>query len=1112
MCRVVKKIKSHKHIKYIKTVTTLLAWLALGQASSAAPADFETPEYYASTGLDIINAAEAYDQGITGKGVTIGISDIPINFASPEFSNKKNSYMAENKFPPYTDKDGTVYKYGDNQYWEYIAHGSHVAGIAAADKNNLGMHGAAYGAEIVGYPFYDKFAWDGASVDPDFMKPFLENKNLKIINASWGYSPDLLPNAEQCHISSVEAMIYHMLQNPGYRIYSVMMDDIYLNDKLLFRSAGNSGTLNPDNEILLYWHNNTAVPTNIISISALESTRYITRKKGDIQGDCITSYFSNGAMFNEDAAMAAPGTKIFSANSNFANDGKPDVVMSGTSMAAPFATGAAALVQQAFPYMSAKEIGDVMLSTANSRITSQKGFSVKKMDYGGDDASIYIFYPDGRIRTLEQQKKDCYVGLRKYLSPYQAKYEVENFPICDFYNTPVEALVGQGVIDVGKAIKGPGALNARRLDTTDISSEYTIGGRAATQALYHIDTAGFNTVWSNDIKEIRVGLLAADSPEEDLQKRYNYYKTNWLDRTHHSSDEKVIGGAFVKAYIDFYNNCSRECGLLNLPVGLIKSGAGGLTLSGNNTYQGASIAKEGTLTINGSVFGDAYSIEHGIITGKGTIGGILYNRSTTVAGDEQGNGVLKMHGLVSTGKLVSQWTPLGNSQFAVDGAANIAGSTVTANNILPGEEWDMLTASAIDGKVANPPDKPYPASAMVTTSGVVRGSVLKVSAAATNRLGTTDSTINQSFTAMTNMCAFLTAKGDNRRNDMRPLFYMAAPAARATLSALGANTTATTMALAQRNVMASHIVSSRLAEAFALQNTSVPVPTAGLAGNVSACDTDLSLKLDQPVDNDFWFKTMRNWGEGRNSSCYHGTTMAMGWDRAYGPSWRAGAFISHSNISFADNYAHNDMNDTRLGLYGGYSLGPHAGYIYLDYGWLNNDLTRNLGGLNLQATADYGSRLLELGGEYTYDLNAYQMTAWHIIPYANVQLSRLWQEGYSERGAGIFGQRVNSKTNTYMAGGIGLEFKRYLPNGSYGLRLGVKHAFSGADPRLSYGHVGDALFTYEMVGQGDKTHFIMSMGGEAEFAPGWTLAGDAMLQKGKHDKDVMVAVTLRRMW
>ena len=61
-------------------------------------------------------------------------------------------------------------------------------------------------------------------------------------------------------------------------------------------------------------------------------------------------------------------------------------------------------------------------------------------------------------------------------------------------------------------------------------------------------------------------------------------------------------------------------------------------------------------------------------------------------------------------------------------------------------------------------------------------------------------------------------------------------------------------------------------------------------------------------------------------------------------------------------------------------------------------------------------------------------------------------------------------------------------------------------------YVGNDAESYEMRNEQDKTHFVLSINGESEFAPGWTMAGEAGLQKGAHDKDVMCALTLKRMW
>ena len=548
-------------------------------------------------------------------------------------------------------------------------------------------------------------------------------------------------------------------------------------------------------------------------------------------------------------------------------------------------------------------------------------------------------------------------------------------------------------------------------------------------------------------------------------------------------------------------------------MGLLKTGAGSLTLSGNNTYQGASIAEGGTLLINGSVAGDAYSVKNGVIGGRGVINGSLYNHNKAVAGDANANGNLQATKLYSDGQLISVINDAAgtvtNTQFVVTGTADVEGSTIEVEDILPGEKYTVLTANNVTGVPKN--DGNTPVTGMLNEKATVEGNTVTVSATASNNLDTSDEILNETYDAMVNMYRTLDSANDPREGEMRPLFDLETPEAKEALASISSNASAQNMSLAQTSAMTGHIVSSRLAEAFVTKPMEVKLPVEKLDEGEEKAVT-VPMKLPQPVDNDFWFKTAKNWGDLKGGAYYHGTSFAVGWDRAYSKAWRAGAFVSYGTVGFADTGARNEMKDTRLGFYGGYSLGPHAGFVYLDYGWLKNDISRSLAHLNLFPKANYDSRILELGGEYKYDLNAKQMTPWHLSPYANVQLSELWQDGYTESGAGIFGQRVSSARNTYFAGGLGFECRRYLANGSYALRLGVKHAFTGTDPKLTFGYVGDEASSYEMRNEQDKTHFVVSLGGEAEFAPGWWLAGDATLQKGAHDKDMMCALTLRRMW
>ena len=533
---------------------------------------------------------------------------------------------------------------------------------------------------------------------------------------------------------------------------------------------------------------------------------------------------------------------------------------------------------------------------------------------------------------------------------------------------------------------------------------------------------------------------------------------------------------------------------------------GTLTYTGEANVINVQVAKDATLLGGSYQVNDLSQKLDKDFTDDTT--GKFYNHGT-IGAESQNSDMLIKGKLISDGVLAG-YAGGDKGQIVVSGTADVEGSMISIDNALPGDEMTVLKADSITGTIGNG-DESYAASGMLSTTGTVSGNEIKVQTVTSNNLGDIDSTQQAAYNAMTDMYKQLDDTGDDRIDEMRKLYSLDTDNAKEALSSLSANAAAKTMALAQTNTVTSRIISSRLTEAFAKKDVNVAVPGAGLDNGASK-DTSVKMKVDQPVDNDFWFKTMRNWGDSKNSSYYQGTTLAGGWDRAYGKHWRAGAFISHGMFSFTDNTARDGIKDTRLGLYGGYSKGAHSGFVYLDYGWINNDLSRKLGGLDMQATAKYDSRIIELGGEYKYDMNAHQMTDWHMSPYATVQLSRLTQDGYTEQGAGIFGQQVNRKGNTYFAGGVGMEFKRYLTDGSYALRLGVKHAFSGADPRLTYSYAGNEADTYELRGQQDRTHFVMSIGGEAEFEPGWTLAGDLSLQKGAHDKDIMAAVTLRRMW
>ena len=133
---------------------------------------YRTEEYYymgngeGNNPLDAINAAEAYAQGYTGKGVTLGIVDRYVNLSHSEFLNKDKSYII-GEIPEGID-------------WVKNDHGTHVAGIMSASKDGKGMHGAAFNSNFASGIF---LTVKGLKEAYNYINT---REDIKIINNSWG--------------------------------------------------------------------------------------------------------------------------------------------------------------------------------------------------------------------------------------------------------------------------------------------------------------------------------------------------------------------------------------------------------------------------------------------------------------------------------------------------------------------------------------------------------------------------------------------------------------------------------------------------------------------------------------------------------------------------------------------------------------------------------------------------------------------------------------------------------------------------------------------------------------------------------------------------------------
>ena len=1116
----------------------------------AADADsFRTDEYYGmdadpisaqankNGALDIINAAGAYAQGYTGKGVTVGVTDVGIvNFSHPEFSGKTGSGVVfdglESSDVPLT--------------WEEIGHPTHVAGIAAADKNGFGMHGVAYDADIasssaIGH-YYGGLRFESCSSFYDY---YLTNPDIKIINNSWGSSLYLLDEKD-----FNEGIAYFQSDIASFEIEKAVN-----NDKLLVFSAANSGhltaALENNLDILI---GDKAFNDNIITVTAAKANSFKMNNNGgfDVESDAI-AIFSDLAMYNEDTTLSAPGWNINSAYADFEASGEYYRYDSGTSMAAPMVTGVGALVQQAFPYLSAKQIGDVLLSTANNNITNDSGYFINyRWEYGEngqlndyynilltgkeDDLEntgwekLYDYFKNNKETTInyffggyesDWEKFFGKNGEIKSADQFEEKYKdilkaVANINV--YQNVPLDVIFGQGIVDAGKAVNGLGAINVRRLDKSDISSNYTVAGvnGKTEQALYTVDTQGYNSTWSNNIGEIRAGYIAEnplDNPFEtddttgnydekseefagltDLHDRWVFYTTNSFDNNEKNSPDY---NWMVKHYMDQYNKQVEASELAGLHAGLYKTDDGILALTGKNTYKGASIAAGGTLQIDGSVAGDAYSEGAGTIAGSGIISGSLYNNGIVEAGswgavtnDKGEVQTLKVGRDFSGSGVISVNTDGTNyAQIAVTGTAYVNDMSLKAGTFAaPGVTGVILTAdgeqdnSAVKTLAITDTENNITGAESLNTdfSGMLNGKVINTG----TKLELTTSISNNAgidgarFNAFNSLYNNLTT---DEKQEMQRVY------------ALNNNS----LNNAVNELSQSESMHMELAR-DAIQNR----------------DVRQAVSRQQHLDRDegLWAITGKNWGETDGGISRHSYNLTLGKDFYNTDNAYAGALFAYSDNSIGGNSADGEYKNYSLGIYGGSKNSPGTVTGYVSYGVQDNELTRHLGsafshsGMASKLESDYDSSVIGIGAKYAYDLH-YGKDGWHVSPYAALDYAHYKEDSFTERGS-VFGVHSGGFSDNYLTGELGFDFNRTEDNGKYGFSLAYKRILDGdtLDADFAFAKGGNGFGVQSI--DGSKNHIVVSAYISTKLSDKWEIGGTLLHDWSSTDRDLSAAVNL----
>lgn len=338
-----------------------------------------------------LGAYAAYEQDYTGRGSKIAVFDGGFSLLHQEL----------------IDKDLSLSDVADP--WRMTGasadHGTQVAAIAAGTKDDLGMHGVAYDADLhlaqysISVSLYDELVQELITEGVDVWnnswtyqaQPFVsgielkENHNVEISemvsyanqlgDASLAMSQVLGSSADDWSnfVTAIGDFQLHGGQagkggvvvwantNYGQSLYDVGYDIDPLNDAALVSALP---SLYPELEgAWITAVNATDIETAKIFLGS--QTQTISDKSADGSIALVSAQCGSAAAY----CLAADGVQVASATSGEENEYQNST---GTSLAAPMITGSVAVLRQAFPNLTAKDLTTRLFVTADNSVTGDQ--------------------------------------------------------------------------------------------------------------------------------------------------------------------------------------------------------------------------------------------------------------------------------------------------------------------------------------------------------------------------------------------------------------------------------------------------------------------------------------------------------------------------------------------------------------------------------------------------------------------------------------------------------------------------------------------------------------------------------------------------------------------
>ncbi|MCI6217778.1 MAG: S8 family serine peptidase [Helicobacter sp.] len=558
---------------------------------------------------DIINTKAAWDSGINGKGVSIGIVDTVIN---KEHILLNNKILDQKIYKDNTTNREHTPVFTDCERQTCDTHGTHTAGIAIGKfektyQGGTNFFGVAYEAEAYSLGAIHS----GGRKQPQPMALydyFKDKKEVKVLNNSWGSNIYPLINSSLTETTTGEYILETSQETLKDNSPSTLLKTISTywkgsvdcqtcnttNEAELMRlasqkqvlsvfAAGNEGMVSPNIQSVLPRYDENLKAW--ISVGAFDPENVNKDQYGnlDFKNKNALATFSNAFYGAETWGILSPGVKINSANAAINDNYKQN---SGTSMAAPFVSGAAALVAQKFPDLNGRQIADVLLSTANKNIklpnvivkdTYNKKYTIIFIDDGADKKGLVTKDKQEIIRQLKNAgyTSDADKIVANIMKTPEGRDSV--------YVLGKESVIGQGVLDIQKALKGIAVLDANRLTQGDI---YTLTENDTKLVEWDFQKAKQDpTKFKFSENEHALYTLSVSQDKEMLFSN-DIGQRKWDKSLHFDKGNLESSPSQLANPMTYFDG-----------VGLLKKGDGKLVLSGQNTYTGLTFIESGTLAL-----------------------------------------------------------------------------------------------------------------------------------------------------------------------------------------------------------------------------------------------------------------------------------------------------------------------------------------------------------------------------------------------------------------------------------------------------------------------------------------------------------------------------------